>query len=377
MAKLSVLHIVGSFHQGGSERQAVQLIRLLKEEGSLSVYVACLDGAGVLRSEVEELGFDSIPEFRLSSFYDANAVRQLLSCSAFIRDNGIKLVQCHDFYTNVFGISAAALARVPARIAAKREMAIRSDTQWFVERRSYTLAHSIVVNADAVKNKLLRERVPSTKITTIYNGVDARRLCPAETDKRTVLADLGVPGKEAVQFVTILANLRSAVKNHDMFLRAAQVVNRSLPDVNFIVAGEGDLIGNAKALAADLGIGGVTHFIGRCAKIAELLSISSVCVLSSHSEGFSNAILEYMAAGKPVVATDVGGTREAVVEGETGYLVRPNDHEMMADRLIDLLQNKWKAEEFGLNGKKRSLEEFSPEKQLDRTLDLYRRLLKI
>ena len=371
-----MLHIIGSFHQGGSEHQAIQLIRSLHEEGTCRVFVATLDGEGVLRPAIEELGFNEIPEFRLSSFYGPNTLRQLHACSRFIRDNKINFVQTHDFYTNVFGMTASALARVPVRIAAKRETGMRTGAQQFVERRSYNLAHSIVVNADAVGNKLITEGVPAGKIATIYNGVDCRRLFAPETDKRTVLKALGLPAVETIQFVTILANLRNTVKNHGMFLRAMRIVKDAVTDVNFIIAGEGDLIDEMKALADQLDVSKETHFMGRCGKIAELLSVSNVCVLSSLSEGFSNSILEYMGAAKPVVATDVGGNGEAVVNGETGYLVRSNDHQMMADRVVELLRERSKAKEFGLRGRKRAIENFSPEKQLDRTIILYRRLLK-
>ena len=91
-----------------------------------------------------------------------------------------------------------------------------------------------------------------------------------------------------------------------------------------------------KALVVRLELEGKVHFLGHCDRVAELLAVSDVCVLSSTAEGFSNAILEYMAAARPVVATDVGGAREAVVEGATGYLVPAGDDERMAARILSL-----------------------------------------
>ncbi len=127
-------------------------------------------------------------------------------------------------------------------------------------------------------------------------------------------------------------------KDHPTFLRAAQRVKESVPDAAFIIAGEGELKEMTQALARSLGIEDRTFFIGRCQDVGAVLSISDVCVLSSRSEGFSNAILEYMAAGRPVVATDVGGAREAIVHGESGYLVPAGDHDRMAEHIISLLQ---------------------------------------
>src|SRR5205814_6398423 len=103
-----------------------------------------------------------------------------------------------------------------------------------------------------------------------------------------------------------------------------------IPDAAFVVAGEGELMPSLRQLAADLGIADDVHFIGRCDDVASLLFASHVGALSSNAEGFANAILEYMAAGLRVVATDVGGVREAVVAGETGHSVASGDDEAMA-----------------------------------------------
>src|SRR2546423_705982 len=117
----NVLHIVDSFHQGGTERQAVQLVRLLAASGRYRPLVACLSGEGLLREEVERLGLGEIPEYRLTSFHDRNFAAQLRRFGRFLRDNDVDIVHAHDFYTNVFGMAGASLARVSARVASKRE----------------------------------------------------------------------------------------------------------------------------------------------------------------------------------------------------------------------------------------------------------------
>jgi glycosyltransferase involved in cell wall biosynthesis len=129
-------------------------------------------------------------------------------------------------------------------------------------------------------------------------------------------------------------------------------------------------------LARSLGIADRTFFIGACEDVGSVLSISDVCVLSSSSEGFSNAILEYMAAGKPVVATDVGGAREAIVHGETGYLVPRGDHDRMAEHIISLLLDQENARSMGESGRRRVSEKFSTVKQLQNVEGLYTELLK-
>ena len=368
----NVLQFIGSFHQGGSERQAVQLVRLLRESQTCNVFAATLNKEGVLLDEVEKTELTEIPEFKLNSFYDANFLLQLKNCVRFLRENKIEIVHTHDFYTNVFGITAARLAGVKCRIASKRETsAVRSTAQKVIEKRIFKMADAIVANSEAVKNYLIRLNVSEKKIKVVYNGFDLVRVMPEETNRKKICEELGLPNDANLKFVTLVANLRHAVKNQPMFLRAAKSVLRKFPDVHFVLAGEGELKASLENLAKELRIEKNTHFIGRCSQVAELLSVSYVCVLTSYAEGFSNSILEYMAAGKPVVATNVGGAAEAIIQNETGFLVDSDDDEALAKRLIELLEDEEKAARFGEKGKRIVEEKFSLEDQLNKTLELY------
>ena len=360
----------------------MQLTRLLLESGRYNVFLVTLDRNGVLLDEVNRLGLNDVPEFQLTSFYDLHAARQLRRFAQYLKKNEIDVVHAHDFYTNIFGMAAAGLARVPARIASRRESAVRSETQRFVERAAYRVAHAVIANCEDVRQQLIREGVPARKVRTIYNGLDVARVQPAQTERKEILRALNLP--EQARFVTIMANMRAHVlqpepfcyKDHPTFLRAAKRVHESVPDAAFIIAGEGDLLEATRELAQSLGIADRTFFIGRCQDVGSVLSISDVCVLSSSSEGFSNAILEYMAAGRPVVATDVGGAREAIVHGETGYLVAAGDHDRMAQHIIHLLSDSENARSMGTRGLRRINEMFSSVRQLQNVEGLYNELLK-
>jgi len=378
--KPAVIQLIDSFHQGGSERQAVQLTRLLHQSGRFRVRVACLNPEGVLRPDIERLDLGEIPAFPLNSFYDANAMRQLRRFRSWLKAEKIDVVHAHDFYTNIFGMTGSALARVPVRIASRRETSgMRTGAQARAQQFAYSLAHQIVANSGAVKNKLIQEGNAKEKITLVPNGLDIKRLeAPKELTRAETLVLLGLPLRPDIQsrkFVTIVANMRHDVKDYPMFLRSAQRIRQSVADAAFLLAGEGELMGSLRELATSLGLAEHTFFLGRCENVAALLSVSSVCVLSSKAEGFSNSILEYMAAGRPVVATDVGGAREAVVEGETGYLVQSGDDAMMAERIISLLRQPDKANSMGREGRRLVEKEYSCEAQLKRTEELYERLL--
>jgi L-malate glycosyltransferase len=370
--------MIPSFHQGGSERQGVQLARLLSASGACRVTLASLERDGALLPDAERLGLGELPEFPLTSFYDRNMLTQLRRCVALLKEQAIDVVQTFDFYTNVFGLAAATLARVPLRIAARRETkGHRTPAQHWVERRAFALAHVIVANAEAVRQELIRDGVPPSRLVTMHNGVDMSRVAPiADLNRTGVLASLGLPTSPERRFVTIVANLRSPYKDHPTFLRAAKKVSEVVPEAAFVMAGEGPLIEDMRVMARELGIENRTFFLGRCMRTAELLAVSEVGVLSSKcGEGFSNAIVEYMAAARPVVATDVGGAREAITPGETGYIVPAKDHEKMASRILELLLEPERARAMGERGKRIVEERFSCDAQLARTLELYGRLL--
>ncbi len=372
--KANVLFIVDSFEQGGSERQALQLLRQLHESGECKVHLAVLQDRGSLRAEAEAMGIGDILEYPLTSFYDLNFVKQLGRLRSYIKANKIDVVHTHCFYTSMFGMTGAFLSGARARITSKGETdGFRTPMQKRAERVSFRLAHRVIANCLVVQNQLIREGVNPARIIQHYNGLDLQRMkVQPGLNRKDARAAFGWP--DSRRFVTIVANLHNPVKDHPMFLRAAARVRAAVPDAAFVIAGEGELIEDHRKLAAQLGIQEDVFFTGRCEDVGKLLFASDIGVLSSKAEGFSNAILEYMAAGLPVVATDVGGVREAIVEGETGFIVSSGDDEKMAERIIRIFNDPARARSMGERGKARA-EKFSCEHHLRNTLELYHELL--
>ncbi len=349
---------------------------MLKDEGSFDIYAATLNRDGVLKSEVDDMALPPVPEFPLTSFYNANFVKQVRSCARYITENRIDLVHTHDFYTNVFGMAAALLARVPVRIASKRETeGMRSNAQKMVEKTAFTRADAIVVNSNAVRSHLATRGLNGSKVRLIYNGIDLERFNASHKDRNEICRLYGLPTGDDVRLITKVANLRHEVKNVPMLLRAAKTVIDSRPQTHFVIAGEGELKPGLEAMANTMGIAENIHFTGRCTDVPSLLNASFACVLASKAEGFSNSILEYMAAGKPVVATDVGGASEAVIEGNTGFLVPSDDDAAMARDILELLADEARAADFGAEGRRVIAERFSDRAQLQNTLELYSSLL--
>jgi len=377
--KPRVLQFIDSFHQGGSEHQAIQLTRLLHKTGHWEVHLASLNSDGPLRQQVADLDLGEVPAYPLNNFYDYHAFKQLRLFVRHLRAARIDLLHTHDFYTNIFGMTAGFLARVPVRIASRRETGgMRGKGQELAQKLAYSMSHRIVANSAAVRQRLIAEGINRERITVIYNGLDLERMLScSELERKDALERVGLKSGIAGPIVTIVANMRHAVKDYPMFLRAAQRVHEEMPKACFILAGEGELMEAIRGMAAELRISSNVYCLGRCENVPELLSVSDVCVLSSKAEGFSNSILEYMAAARPVVATDVGGAREAILEGETGFLVESGDDRSMAERIISLLREPARAAEMGSNGRQRVEREFSCEAQLHRTEALYESLLAV
>jgi glycosyltransferase involved in cell wall biosynthesis len=375
--KRNVLYFIYGLGEGGAEHQMLQLAKRMKDSGNYRVHIACLLRSGDLLNEAEQLVGEEVPGFPITSFYNRTMLVQLRRFAKYLRENEIEIVHTQDFYSNIFGMIGATLAGVPARVAFKGETDFsRSSRQRFAERCAFRLAHAVIANAEAVRSRMIREGVAAKKLVTIYNGIDLQRATPSEGQAReAVLASFGLPYDSPRRFVTIVANIQHAIKDHPMFLRAAQRMRKAIPDAAFVIAGQGQLKESLQAYAAELGLKDDVFFIGRCDRVGDLLGISEVGILSSKAEGFSNSILEYMAAALPVVATDVGGAREAVVDGETGYLVPSGDDVAMGEHIISLLRQPERARLMGQRGRQIVAEKFSWEAQVSILRHFYEQLL--
>ncbi len=370
--KKRVLQLIGSFHQGGSERQALALARMLKAEGSCDVLLATLNPDGILKAEAEAIARREIPSFPLTSFYDLTFFRQVRRFARFLREERIDIIHTHDFYTNVFGMAAASLAGVPVRIASKRETGgMRSRAQNAVERMAFRRATAVLANSNAVRDHLVAGGINGARVGVIHNSVDLARFAEKRGSRTAIRKALGIPEQRNVRVVTMVANLRHNVKNVPMFLRVARHVTAELPSTHFVVAGEGELATDLQTLARELGIAENVHFLGRCEDVPSLLAASDVCVLTSNAEGFANVVLEYMAAAKPIVTTDAGGVREAVLIGESGSVVASDDDAAMSREVIAYLRDPAGAKSAGLRGRQIVEEKFAPARHLSAVLALY------
>jgi glycosyltransferase involved in cell wall biosynthesis len=162
----------------------------------------------------------------------------------------------------------------------------------------------------------------------------------------------------------------------EFLLAAARTVAEKAPSATFLISGYGPLRERLEAQARQLGVDARVRFLGYRKDVALILAASDVFALPSLWEGMSNAVLEAMAAGKPVVATAVDGAVDQVLPGESGLLVPPGDADALAQALLDLARDPRKAQEMGIKGRERVRREFSLDRMTDAYIELYRRLLE-
>jgi len=270
---------------------------------------------------------------------------------------------------NTYGSIASWVTRVPmiATVHGKhyygdrwrRRMAYR-----FVARRALRM---VAVAEDIRRFLIDRIGVPREKVRTVYNGIDIKTAC-SEEDGLRVRRELGI--RETTPVLGTIANLYP-VKGHTFLLKAAAEVAKAVPQAVWLLAGRGQLLGELQDEAHQLGIADRVRFLGFRDDPAALLQAMDVFILPSLSEGLPVAVLEAMAAGKPVVATDVGGNRELIVDGRMGFLVPPRDPGTLAARTITLLTDKSLADRYAAEGQARVREEFSLERMVSAYEKLY------
>lgn len=374
--KVKIAYVIGTLDLGGSERQLVALAKGLDRSRFLPV-VFCLTATGPLVADLEEAGVQ-VRCFGLRGLKvwrnPIRVARCLLAFFADLKKEKPEIVHGLLFHAYVPAAFFGRIARVLIVITSRRSLGhFKAGKPHYLlaERLANRMTDLIVANSEAVKRDVIRqEKVEPSKIRVIYNGIEPS-LYNVPPDP-TLRASLGVPEKTKV--VGVVANLIH-YKGHRFFLQACHEVKRKIPEVRFLLIGDGPLRRELEGLAAALSLEKDVLFLGSRQDIPELLALMDVAVLPSLEEGFPNAVLEAMAAGKPVVATRVGGIPEAVIHGETGLLVQPKDPQALADAILALLDDPQLAEEMGRAGQERVKKEFSLDRMIREMEGLYEELL--
>ncbi len=354
--------MTNSFETGGSERQFGVLARNLRAE-QFQVHLGCIQRKGPFAND-----FGEVPEFWLGGdLYGWKSWRARWRLSQSLRRQHIQIAHAFDFYTNLTLIPAARFARVPVVIGSHRQIGdLLTPKQFRAQAAAFRWCDAVICNSQAAADRLAADGLSRKKLVVIGNAL------PAETFAAVPAA---VPRGSGRLRVGMVARMNARYKGHSRLLRIAKRINQHIPDVEFLLAGDGPLRDELEREAQTLGIGGRVVFLGDRRDIPSVMASLDVAVLTSDSESLSNVILEAMAAGLPVVAFRVGGNVELVNE-ERGVLVSAEDEEGFALAVERLLSAPAMRARLGGNARKFAEDNFSLENVRARYEACYQTLLE-
>jgi glycosyltransferase involved in cell wall biosynthesis len=375
--KKNILIITDNFAMmAGSERNITQLMTGIDRD-KFQIFVASFL-TGKLADEMREQGF-SVFTLHPRGVHTFEGLKNLAFLRRMIVNNKISLLVTYHENSDVYGLVLSRICNIPI-ISNRRDMGYKTKFRHkLLYRSSGRFYDAVITVCDAIKAEVVKRRwFPADKISCIYNGVDLSKF-GITRDNGCLRREVGIDLVDPV--VGFIGNIRR-IKGIEYFIEAASIVLKRISDVEFLIIGEDfKRIGYARSdlelLGKKLGVSSRIHFISKRNDVVELISIFDVGVVPSLSEGFSNVILEYMASSKPVVATNVGGNPEAVIHGETGFLVPPGDSVALGEAISSMLRDSEMRQRFGMAGRRRAENQFSLKGMLRGYEEVFERSLRL
>lgn len=360
---MTILHIIESPSWTGAMAQTLELLLGLKERGH-RVALATSRGS-ILWERAEAAGVETL-EVETRSELNPVAIAKLVS---FILRDHVDIVHAHRAHAHSLGLIAAAVAGRPFLVSRRVSFPPKDNLGSRIKYGSRFVTGIIAVS-QAVKDVLVDYGVAPEKVVVIYSGSDPG-VYRGDIDGAVTRAEFGIP--ETAPLVGKVANYYHGWKGHDTFLAAAVEVRKALPDARFILAGHRTDGDKMKAMVDGFGLTSQVALAGYRTDVPQILAALDVSVNCPRAgEGLSGAVRESLAAGKPVVATDVGGNRELVVDGRTGLLVPPDDPAALAAAIMKLLREPGVANQMAERGAAFVRENLTVGRMVDETERLYR-----
>lgn len=345
----------------------LSLCRGLVKRGH-EVDVVYLKGNGTLRGEFEKLGV-STTKIRLEAPADLPACLHRLR--AHVRCGPYAVVHTHLLKANFMGSIASRLAGIPRLVASKHndEPQLRNPVTSWLHGCSSRLDRTIICASQHIRDHVVRHgRVQASRCETIHYGVESRDTASGRSSDLRAEVRAG----PATFLIACVARL-IARKGHRHLLDALPRILDRERDLRLLIVGDGPVRADLEAHSRSRGLEPYVVFTGQRLDVPQILDQVDLFVLPSEAEGFGLVLLEAMAAGKPAIASDVGGMKEVVVHGETGFLVPAGSPPALADSILRLVTDRELATRMGERGRRRQRETFSVDAMVERILDVYRR----
>lgn len=319
----------------GTENQLIKMINGLDRK-HFRVRLVCLSDHPWLRANASSLACAS-KTFEIRKFKRISTYLDFLRLVGWLRRDRPDIV--HTFFpvSNIVGVLAARMAGVKTVVSSRRDYGEWMRPSYLAATKFVNrFASAIVANSSAVGELTRRkEAVSNGKVRVILNGLDLTPFVHL-TRNRDLQHELSIPNDAKI--IGLVANFRP-MKNHHTFFRAAREILTARPDAYFLLVGDGQLLGQSRQLAEELGLLDHCRFAGRRQDVLPLISIMDVGVNCSEMEGLSNAVMEYMAAGVPCVVSRSGGNPDLITHGVHGYTFELDDVGALARWTLELLAN--------------------------------------
>lgn len=342
---------------GGAEIQLLSLLKSIDSKKFDAVAAVFYRGHD-LDDQFEKVANARIIFLDKKGGFDFKYLQKL---RALIQKEKFDIIQPYNVSARFIGWIMAAGFHVPFTIQTERSArflytSLGSRIYQLLENRALQRASLLVANSEAGREFAISRGVKRDKTRVIYNGIDPERLLVTR-NREEICQEFGIPADASI--VGMVGRIE-AQKDPDAIINAAQVVLARTENVHFMLVGSGPLLLESRQIVRQKNIDGHFSFTGNQEHVADFLNAMDVFVLASkRSEGCSNAILEAMMLGKPVVATRVGGNTEVVRHDETGKLVPPQNPDALAAAILEILQDDQKRMDFGRNGQILAKEKFS------------------
>ncbi len=362
---MKIIFFIDSFPAGGKERRLVELMKGLSTKHDIEFELVIMTN-DVHYKEIFDLGIKVHFVIRKSK-KDISVFSQFYRiCKNFRAD----IVHCWDSMTAVYLVPVSKLLHIKfvnGMVADTPEQRNVRNKTWLRGKLTFPFSNIIVGNSLA---GLAAYGAPAKKAICIYNGFDFKR-----TENLPDPASIRNKLEIHTNFIVGMVASFSVYKDYRTYYSAAELLLKKRKDITFLAIGDYTDSADSKKIINDE-YAEYFRLLGRKSGVESFVNIMDICVLATFTEGISNSILEYMAAGKPVVATDGGGTVEIVKEGETGFLVKPAKPAELAEKIEKLLNSGELRMKMGKAGNERVKKDFSIDSMIEKYIFHYSKLLK-